>query len=207
MNEQPHKTGQSQLKGGRANHNFKPEKANRHPEKESPTPTQEKEGPRTQEKEGPINFPRVGRTYLSFFYFTITIMSLSILPKKEEPTPTSSLLHSWVRPGPPLQDRALPLSFLSFWLGPWPSLSPLFSWPSPLEPGQPRPEGPTLSRKGRANLHPRKKANPKLEKEGATPAPNIANIFPKRKAKLHAEKEGAKPQPEKKNQKGRKRLM
>ena len=147
MNRKPHKAGQPQPQGGRANPNFKPEKAQPSPRERSPTHTQEKEGPNNP-REGRANpLPKSGKDiFVNFFYLTNTIMSLPILPKKEGPTPTSSLLCSWVGPGPPLQDRAWPLTFLSFWLGPWPSLSPLFGWLSPLGPGQPRPEGPTLTR-------------------------------------------------------------
>ena len=93
-------------------------------------------------------------------------MSLPIFPKGVGSALTLPLLLG----------QAWPLPFLSFWLDPWPFLSPLFGWLSPLALGQTRPEGPTLTRKGRANLHPRRKADPYPGKGGPTrqelPTPN-----------------------------------
>ena len=171
------------------NSNFeKRGRANPDPKKEGPTPTSSprRANPQTtEEKEGPIPFPRVGGRAPSF------------APR--------------VRPGPPLQDRAWLLPYLSFWLGPWPSHPPLSGWLSPVGPGHTRPEGPTLTRKGRANLHPRKKADPypgkggPARQEGATLAPKIANTFPRRKGQPPRRERRAKTlSPRMKNQKRKK---
>ena len=158
----------------RANPNFKPESGQQSPEKEvqphSRKATQEKEGPKKEEPTPTLRranlYPRERRANpkpeerranpnsngrpqphgpipVSLKIKIITTQSWTNRnPKEEGPTPTSSLLYSWVRPGPPFRIGH----------GNWPSLSPLFGWLSPLGPGQPRPEGPTLTRKGRANL-------------------------------------------------------
>ena len=87
-------------------------------------------------------------------------------PKKEGPTPTSSLLYSWVRPGPspsfpfgwapgfPIHPFLAGPGFPLFWVG---------ALANPDPKGQPRP------REGRANPHPEKKANPHPREGRANP--------------------------------------
>ena len=96
-------------------------------------------------------------------------------------SPSGSGLTS-IRPGPPLQDRvpfllAGPLAFSSFGSGP----------------GQPRPEGPTLTPKRKANPTPRRKGQP--QPKGPSPT-RRANPNPeKHEPTPTQEKEGPTPNP------------
>ena len=152
------------------------------PSPKGPTPTRmgqpppkRRKGHTTQEKEGPIPYPRERRANPNPREGRVNLNPKGQPnPKKEGPTPTSSLLYSWVRPGPPLQDRAWSLPFLSFWLGPWPSHPLLWgrAWPFPLlgrGPGQPRPEGPTPT--------PRRKGQPQPQWPTPTLRANPCLIF------------------------------
>ena len=166
LNKKPHKAGQPQPQGGRANPNFKPEKANRHPEKRSLTPTQEKEGPNNPKEGRADPFPKSGNDMFVIFYKTIC------------PSPSGSGL-------------APPLPF--FLAGPLTFPFPPFWLANPDPKGQPSPEKEDrpLPREGRAN--PTGGANLKLEKKEEPPLRKLPTPSQRGRTNLHAEKEGSKP--------------
>ena len=189
------------------------------PRKKRPTSTQEKEGPTpTQEKEGP-NKPREGRAnplhksgkdIFVIYYITILIMSLPILPKGVGSGLTLPLLLGQASPSgsglaPPLPfllAGPLAFPFSPFWL----ALS-LGAWPTP-------------TRKGRANLHPRKKADPYPREGRANPTRRADPKTGKGRSNSHSEncqhlpkeegptstprKKGQNPQPEREKPKRKK---
>ena len=191
----PRRKGQPRPQEGRANPNFLPEKGQPSPRERSPTPTQEKQPKRRKfqpQPKGPTP-PQEGRANPNF-------------------KPPLLLGQAWPSP-----TRSGPSPFLL--AGPWPSLSLLFGWPSPLRPGQPDPkgqpspekEGPTFTRERRPTPtqgregQPDRKGQPQTGKgRGKTRSENCQHLPKEEGPTSTPRKKGQNPQREKEKPKRKK---